>query len=77
MVTLSHTSQAALKAKLQDVDVIETYTYFPDIFTAGKKKLDIDEFDFLLKNGLVKIYRTDTCGRILKLTQKGKKFIKE
>ena len=68
LLTLLHT--------IHDAHTLETYTFFPDVYKAGKQKLEKDEVDYLLTEGLISVAKRDSFGAFLTLTDKATHLLK-
>ena len=53
---------------------IQYYYYFPDVVLCGNHRLEKMEFDFLLNEGLIMSFHTDSFGKLYRLSKKSGKF---
>ena len=54
---------------------IQDFFYFPDVIIVGKRKIEREEFHFLLSEGYIAYYRADSFGRFFRLTDKAEAYI--
>ncbi len=54
---------------------IQVFYYFPDTIIVGKKKLEREEFNFLLSEGYLSEYKVDSFGKIYRLSNKAEQLI--
>ena len=56
---------------------VETFKNFPEIVRAGSLQLPKDDFDYLLAEGYLEVNKTDSFGKLLQLSERGKLMLKK
>jgi hypothetical protein len=56
---------------------IQYYYYFPEVVICGNHRLEKLEFDFLLSEGLIIPFHTDSFGKLYRLSKKAESFLQE
>lgn len=56
---------------------IQFYYHFPEVIICGTHRLEPHEFRFLLTEGLIAAYHTDSFGKLFRLTSSAELFFKE
>ena len=54
---------------------IQDFFYFPEVIIAGKRRMEKEEFNFLIGEGYIIRYKSDSFGSFYKHTQKAERFI--
>jgi len=54
---------------------IQSYYFFPDVIICGHHRLERDDFEFLLKEGYIVPYHTDSFGKLYRLTKKAEEVL--
>lgn len=60
---------------INETGVVETFHYFPEVNNSGQHKIEKEDVDYLIAEGLIKETRKDAFGKILGLTDKAKKML--
>lgn len=51
------------------------YYYFPEVIYVGRQKMDREDFEYLLAEGLIGEYKHDAFGRFYTLTKKAEELL--
>jgi hypothetical protein len=54
---------------------IQYYYHFPEVIIYGNRRLEAEEFNRLLHNGLITPYYTDSFGKLYHLSKKGEEVL--
>ncbi|GAA4747814.1 hypothetical protein [Flavisolibacter ginsenosidimutans] len=54
---------------------IQSYYFFPDVIICGHHRLERGDFEFLLKEGYIVPYHTDSFGKLYRLTKKAEEAL--
>jgi hypothetical protein len=56
---------------------ITDYYYFPEVIYAGAQKIERSDFDLLLSEGLIRVFKYDSFGRCYRLSKKGEQQLQQ
>ncbi len=56
---------------------IQFYYHFPEVIICGPHRLEPEEFTFLVGEGLIAAYHTDSFGKLYRLTTGAEALLKE
>lgn len=54
---------------------VETFKNFPEILRAGEHQLLKDDVDYLLAEGYLEVKKTDSFGKLLQLSERGRSLL--
>jgi hypothetical protein len=70
------TSQRLLQLLVRVINQsIQSYYYFPEVIICGNHRLEKDEFEFLLSEGYIESYYSDSFGKLYRTSAKAERTL--